>query len=100
MHALFCPQACTGAPWPLKYFGPNSPAVHLYCDQSCTRAKYAITVVDQAAEAPRHKRTEDTDIFARTWGWAKFMSHDALRAYPGYLAGDRLLLRARVEVLP
>jgi len=33
------------------------------------------------------------------WGWAKFMSLADLRNHPGYLVGDRLVLRATVEVL-
>ena len=78
----------------------NSPAVFLFCDQDGTRAKYTVTLVDQAAEEPQDETFEDTDVFNRGWGWCEFMSLDELRGRPGYLARDRLLLRARVEVLP
>lgn len=35
----------------------------------------------------------------RDWGWTKFATHEKLRGRPGYLAGDRLLLRANIEVV-
>ena len=44
----------------------------------------------------------DTLLFtgaSHGWGWRLFASHEELRARPGYLAGDRLVLRANVEVL-
>lgn len=37
---------------------------------------------------------------ATCWGWPKFAPLATLRSRPGYLAGDRLLFRVRVEVLP
>lgn len=34
------------------------------------------------------------------FGWSKFMPLQDLRGRPGFLSGDRLLLRVRVEVVP
>ena len=59
--------------------------------------------MDQAAEGAQHvcKRSSTTRLLeAHGWGWGNFLDHECLRARPGYLAGDRLLLRATVEVMP
>lgn len=78
-------------------------AVYVDCKQPGTRAKWALTLVDQAeqGEQPKHISfvEDEPDIFNPTWGFSKFASHEKLRSRPGYLAGDRLVLRAAVEVV-
>ena len=57
--------------------------------------------MDQAAEGAQHFKRSSTHLLeADSWGWGNFIDHERLRARPGYLAGDRLLLRATVEVVP
>ena len=91
------------------------PAVYLECARPGTRARWALALVDQAWQRPRNiicgsAHPSDFDAgwaappgsprLASSWGCARLASHAELRARPGYLAGDRLLLRARVEVVP
>ena len=59
-----------------------------------------MTVVDQGpGERQDCVRTGICSIFKRvSWGWSKFMSVEQLRSRPGYLAGDTLVIRARVAV--
>ena len=75
--------------------------MYIYCSQAGTRATVAVTLVDRAAQEPQHVTAQRTLAF-NTQGWCfnAFVPLDRLRARPGYLAGDRLLLRARVEVVP
>ncbi len=78
-------------------------AVYLSCKETDTRAKWSLMLVDQKAESPQHITAgskEAADVFNSGWGTSKFIPHERLRARPGYLAGDRMLLRARVEVVP
>lgn len=63
---------------------------------------YSGEVLDQAAEAPQSKlQLSDGqkvfDIQSRAQGWKRFMPLAELRTR-GYLAGDRLKLRAKVKV--
>ena len=56
--------------------------------------------MDQA-EPEASKSAESTQgLFQPSLGWRKFMPLADLRSRPGYLAGDRLLLRVHIEVLP
>lgn len=71
----------------------------LACKQHGTTAEHTITVVDQAAEAPHHKTVGGNELFNSSLGEHKFMSLECLRSRPGYLLGDRLVLRARVAVM-
>lgn len=80
---------------------PRPAAAYLNCKQEGTRAKYGVSVVDQAAPgAYRVSLSNEPKLFSSSWGWRKFLSHVGLRSRPGYLAGDRLVLRATVEVVP
>ncbi len=83
------------------------PAVFLHVsgiNKGGTHTKFVITIVDQAAEAeaPHHRTREITHVFKNRTGkgWPDFMPLDDLHSRPGYLAGDRLLVRTHVEVLP
>lgn len=81
-----------------------SCAVFLYCKQAGFHAKLSLTVIDEAATG-----TQDIDHCLKQprlfdgstgWGWPKVATHERLHSRPGYLAGDRLVLRACVEVVP
>ena len=80
--------------------------MYLHWKESPAPTKFSITLVDQAAEDGQHQhwtRTADdpdTTILSSYLGWRQFICPDQLRARPGYLAGDRLVLRAHVEVQP
>ena len=67
------------------------------------KARVTLTLMDQGAAEAQHC-TETMPALQYTagesWGFSDFMSHYKLHAHPGYLAGDRLVLRAMVEVLP
>lgn len=66
-------------------------------------AVYSVTVVDQASAAPEHaqKKGQGRAVdMALGFGWAMFLPLERLRARPGFLAGDRLLLRVHLEVVP
>lgn len=77
-------------------------AVFLACKQPCTTIFFSIEVVDQAAVASQNKLMPFCGILQvgpQGRGWPKFMPIAELHTR-GYLAGDRLQLRARVEVVP
>ena len=75
------------------------------CKQPGTRAKYSLTLVDKAEEGAQHIAciAKDPQVFVvgEARGFSKFATrHQRLRSRPGYLAGDRLVLRATVEMAP
>ena len=76
-------------------------AVFLASKAGGMKAKVTLTVVDQGAAEPQHvAKITAVRNAGQAWGFWKFLTHEALHARPGYLAGDRLLLRATVEVVP
>ena len=63
-------------------------------------AAVTLTLVDQVQEQPQHvSKSFAAAVGAKGLGWARFISLQALRARPGYLAGDTLVIRAEVSVL-
>lgn len=60
----------------------------------------AFTLYDQTALQPTHhgKSFDRRIVEATGWGFLQFISLPELRARPGYLAGDSLLIRAEVHV--
>ena len=70
--------------------------------KSTARAKFKLTVVDQTGMAPQSvsfSEDEPRTIPLAGLGWPKFMSQQKLRTR-SYLANDRLVVRAEVEVVP
>jgi len=67
-------------------------------------AKYSIAIVEQGpSKADLQTRSNGSKLFeAGTscgWGWARFATAEQLHSQShGYLKGDRLVLRASVEV--
>lgn len=73
-----------------------------YCAQPGTRTKFSITIMDRGDEEADVIDYRDTDVFEDyALGLGEFVQLSHLcEECPGCLAGDRLLLRVRVEVLP
>lgn len=81
------------APWP--------PCAVFLEPKLTVRAKFKLTVVDQSGTASQSvtlSSNEPMEIPLRS-GWAKFMTLEQLHTR-GYLANDRLVVRAMVGVVP
>lgn len=82
-------------------------AAYLYCKTRGVRARFAFAVACQADQAAggsardfQHDEYSPKLFEGRGWGNRKFVAIERLRSRPGYLVGDRLLLRVRIEVEP
>lgn len=74
--------------------------MYLCCKQVGVHATFRVHLVDQAEEEQSMlmECTEPQLFGPGIGGWPRFTTHKALRSRPGYLAGDRLMLRAMLQV--
>lgn len=78
---------------------PPSP-VYVAPKQGTEAVVVTLTLIEQTLEQPQHLIHSFTAaVGADGRGYRQFLSHDSLRARPGYLAGDTLVIRARAHLL-
>lgn len=95
--AAFCLDTFQACPFHTR---PSAPAVFVVPKSGQDEAAAAFTLCDQTAAHPVHfgASFERRMVQAEGWGFLRFISLPRLRARPGYLAGDSLLIRAEVHV--
>ncbi|PRW58089.1 MATH domain and coiled-coil domain-containing protein [Chlorella sorokiniana] len=75
-------------------------SLYVVTNQDTARASVQLTLSDQDKEKPQDETksyTEELTPLGR--GYSKFVTLEKLRSRPGYLAGDALVIRAKVHVL-